>query len=123
MAKMKEQMMKLAEVCAKEVGAGPSDLQLIHEGKSPTTKEGKCFMFCMHKSIGFQDDSGKMNPTNIYNWADTLMDLDADYGSKMKDIATKCIDIIDDSGDKCDVATDIFKCYMEKCKAAGIEMP
>ncbi|KAF5308875.1 hypothetical protein FQR65_LT00575 [Abscondita terminalis] len=123
MAKMREKMMQVAETCVKETGAGPNDLQPLREKQPPNSKEGKCFMFCMHRIIGFQDESGKMNPPAIYNWVESLVPLDADYANKMKDVAKHCIETVNDSGDKCEAASDIYVCYTEGCKTAGIDMP
>jgi PBP/GOBP family len=48
----KELIKLLGKKCIKDENASEDDVDLLSEGKLPTTPEGKCFMACMAEQFG-----------------------------------------------------------------------
>ncbi|KAF2891371.1 hypothetical protein ILUMI_14802, partial [Ignelater luminosus] len=115
-SKITKNILKIGQECLKEIGASAADVTAIMQKKVPTTKEGKCLIFCVHQKIGFQQSSGKTNLPGIEGWINEMKSLDKGLGDKMQQIADNCISSVDDSGDGCEVASVSFGCYVAKAK-------
>ncbi|KAG5669158.1 hypothetical protein PVAND_017053 [Polypedilum vanderplanki] len=103
----KQMMVGAAQECKNEVGATDNELSLLILKKPMVTKEGKCLVACIMKSMGIVEDQ-KMNEQNFIDFVSVAAKNDAGIIKKMREIASKCENIKDP--DECEMAVMAIAC-------------
>ncbi|KAF2903755.1 hypothetical protein ILUMI_02431 [Ignelater luminosus] len=120
MEKYKEKLHKLGEECKGEVGATDDDIKPILKHDPPTTENGKCFLACMNKKIGFQDKNGKISKEGTMDVLDEIKAVDEDLYEKMKKVADTCLEEVKDADNECETALHLCICVKREKTANGI---
>ncbi|KAJ3656264.1 hypothetical protein Zmor_015352 [Zophobas morio] len=117
---IQQKMKAQAEECAKEVSATPNDVAELFAKKIPTSREGKCIIFCMHKIYNAQNADGSLNMAGALENLEMIKDMDADLYTKVSTAFKKCESAPFDS-DPCVYATNLAECIVKEGKALGLD--
>uniref|UniRef100_A0A3Q8SSR2 Odorant-binding protein 9 n=1 Tax=Holotrichia oblita TaxID=644536 RepID=A0A3Q8SSR2_HOLOL len=106
--------------CAKQVGASVDDVVEVSQGKTPTSKEGKCIISCVLKLFGGQDSNGKINKHAVIGKIEELKPIDTDVYEKFSSVWKSCSEKTSDDNDGCDSAAKLMICLAQEVDKHGI---
>nr|AIX97050.1 odorant-binding protein 4 [Dastarcus helophoroides] len=120
--KVMAKLQAAAEKCTEETGATADDIAGLIAKKPPTTHEGQCMIFCMHKIFKVQKDDGSTGGEEAIKFLDPLKENDPALHDKMVQIYQTCANAPTDP-DPCVFATNLATCGIKTARELGIEDP
>nr|QUP79540.1 odorant binding protein 47 [Monochamus saltuarius] len=116
-----EKLHEFGTKCIEEIHPSDDDIaELLSHKIPPTSHEGKCMVFCVHKSFNMMTEDGNPNTEGTLELLAPLKETDPDIYEKSVKVLETCNASLEKDDDPCITATNWAVCGIKEAKTMGL---